>query len=406
MTERRLPWWAVICLILLTVLITFVATFLAIAFQYDNRYYAFFNVNNDTLSARLEMLDSAFRELYVGEIEEESLATVVLKAYVYGTGDPYGEYLTAEEYQEVQKNMQGELCGIGVTVDLTVQDGCEILLIMPDSPAERAGLQAGDLLVAADGVSFAGLTAEEMTEKISGTIGTYVTVTVQRGNDTFDVRLIRENVTTLSVLAHIYNADAMQIGVIRILSFDATTPTQCMEAMERLSAMGVDRYVFDLRDNGGGGLESVTQLLDKLLPEGPIIHITDEETNETITSDAAYFEADGYVVLVNGNTASAAELFSCALRDYGLAQLVGTQTYGKGCMQTYVPLHDGGCLRVTFSYYDPPYSANYDGIGLTPDVIVEPDELTQSTHPLKIADTDDNQLMAAIAQLIKAEEAA
>lgn len=407
MMEKRPSWWAVTCLVLLAVLITFMSTFLVVSDQYRNKYFSLLDRNDHLLNARLEELDNAFRSMYIGEIDDELLATVILKAYVYGTGDPYGEYLTAEEYAAFSQSMQGELYGIGVTVDMTDPAAYEIVLVLPDSPAERAGLKAGDFLIAADGTPFAEHTGEEVTEMIGGQLGTYVTLTVVRDGETFDMQVIREKVTTLSVLSHLNSDGETPIGVIRILTFDATTPEQCKTALNALSAEGVRHYVFDLRSNGGGSLDSVVATLDFLLPEGPIIHITDgEEEKEVISSDAACFEADGYVVLTDENTASAAELFSCALRDYGLAQLVGTKTYGKGCMQTYLPLNDGGCLRVTFRYYDPPYSENYDGVGLTPDLIVEPDETTLNTHPLKIADADDNQLMAAFALLTDAADAA
>ena len=157
--------------------------------------------------------------------------------------------------------------------------------------------------------------------------------------------------------------------------------------------------MFDVRDNPGGELTSILSILDMLLPEGPIIRIVGSDGNETVrNSDASEIDMP-MAVLINGHTASAAELFSCALQDYDKAVLIGTTTYGKGCMQQIVKLADGSALRVTVSMYNPPFSDNYDGIGVTPDILIEADEKLSSSSVYDIADFDDNQLMAAVSQL-------
>ena len=175
-----------------------------------------------------------------------------------------------------------------------------------------------------------------------------------------------------------------------------------MNAVETLTAEGCEKLVIDLRYNPGGELSSIVTTLDYILPEGPIIRIFDANGKEV---DAYYSESGELdvpmAVLVNENTASAAELFTAAVRDYDKAVIVGTTTYGKGCMQSTIPLSDGGAVTVTNHMYNPPFSDNYHGVGIVPDVEVELDESLEDKNFYKITDEEDNQLTAAVEALNK-----
>ena len=200
---------------------------------------------------------------------------------------------------------------------------------------------------------------------------------------------------------HSYEADPT-IGIIKILSFDLGTPAQFKEACETLIEGGATRFVFDVRYNPGGDLTSICSILDYLLPEGPIVHIVDAQGGEeVINSDASELDLP-MCVLVNGNTASAAELFSSALQDYDKAELVGTTTYGKGTMQTIIRLSDNTGLGISYRMYNPPYSENYEGVGVKPDVEIEMDESLANKNIYKITDDEDTQLQKAIEILNKA----
>jgi carboxyl-terminal processing protease len=234
---------------------------------------------------------------------------------------------------------------------------------------------------------------------MQGSADTYAEFTAARGenySERIQMKIKRGYVNEQTVMSHMYNDGTNSIGIIKILQFDTGTPDQFTAAIKDLQSQGADTFIFDVRNNSGGELNSVVAMLDYLLPEGPVIRITDGDGNET-TMDSEEGELDSKMaVLVNHTTASAAELFAAALRDYDKAILVGVQTYGKGSMQTIVRLSDNSAIRVTYKMYSPPFSDNYNGVGLTPDFITElsADAAKQNLYTLK--DTDDNQLQEAI----------
>ena len=190
--------------------------------------------------------------------------------------------------------------------------------------------------------------------------------------------------------------------MVKITGFDRATPDQFFAAVQTLLDGGCTRLVVDVRNNPGGELQAICTVLDYLLPYGPVIRTVDREGNEEVIyrSDAKALDVP-MAVLVNENTASAGELFCSALQDYEKAVIVGTQTYGKGSMQTIRQLSDGSGLSVTYRYYCPPFSDNYDGVGVTPDVVVEPAGAMLEKNIYKITDEEDNQLQAAVAELNK-----
>ena len=201
------------------------------------------------------------------------------------------------------------------------------------------------------------------------------------------------------MLSHVYDLDS-SVGIIKISEFDGNTPTQFVAAVEDLQSKGCEKLVIDLRYNPGGELSSIVTTLDYILPEGPIVRIFDADGNEVKTYYSEATELDmPMAVLVNGSTASAAELFTSAVRDYNKAVIVGTTTYGKGCMQTTIPLSDNSAVSVTYRMYNPPFSDNYHGVGIVPDVEVELDESLTGKNIYKITDEEDNQLAAAVKSL-------
>ena len=288
----------------------------------------------------------------------------------------------------------GEMQGIGVYV-IYQNNVIEIISVMPDSPALEAGLQPGDLVVAVEGVSVEELGYTTAVNKMKGEAGTVANFTILRDGVTRDYSIKRGYVNEQTVMSHVYSEDST-VGIVKIVSFDKKTPEQFKAACEELLSGGCTRLVFDVRYNPGGDLDAITAVLDYLLPEGPIVRIVDAEgKEEVISSDAEELDVP-MAVLVNGSTASAAELFSCALQDYGKADIVGTQTYGKGTMQTIIRLPDNTGLGISYRMYDPPYSDNYEGKGVTPDYEVELDESLADKNIYKITDAEDNQLKRAV----------
>lgn len=359
---------------------------------------------------KLQEVKELYENLYVGELDDEKLIDGIIAGYVAGTGDRYGAYYDAESFTTYMESMNGDMQGIGINVIYNADyEVIEVINVMPDSPALEAGVEPGDLIVYV-GV---GENAESVAElgyyialsKLQGKAGTVAEFTVARGKN-YDERvefsIERGYVTEQTVLYHVNEQDR-SVGVIKITSFDKATPEQFYNALDDLlNKQGCTSLIMDVRNNPGGELSSICYVLDVLLPEGPVIRTLDREGNEEVV-----YESDSYAlnipmaVLVNENTASAGELFCSALQDYKKAVIVGVQTYGKGSMQTIRQLSDGSGVSLTYRYYCPPFSPNYDGVGVTPDVIVEAEGALLEKNIYKVTDEEDNQFQAALAQLKK-----
>jgi carboxyl-terminal processing protease len=299
---------------------------------------------------------------------------------------------------------------------------------MKDSPAQTAGVQVGDLIVFV-GVGETRQSVHDLGYDIAvgqmqGVKGTVASFTVYRPNgNEYEVKefsITRSEFTNWSVSSHRCTIDGYgDVGIVRIMQFDLTTPAQFCEAVDELLAAGCDRIVFDVRNNPGGDRKSIEAVLSYFLKKGDVIIRTkDRDGNE----DASYVKAVSYtneyagcsvsesdigkyrdtvkpVVLCNGNTASAAELFTAAFRDYGLAKVVGTTTYGKGSMQSIMSLARFGCpgaLKLTTEMYYPPLGDSYEGIGIVPDVVKEQGEEAAKINVYEIRDHEDDQLVEAL----------
>lgn len=394
-----------VLLILLAVLLTFQITYVALSASYRQKLSdAYTDVARYN---KLLEVDELFRSLYVGEIDDDALMDGILAGYTAGSGDRYAAYYDAESFQTYLENMNGDMQGIGVNVIYNSDYGAiEIINVMPDSPALEAGVEPGDLIVyvGEEEESVAELGYYGALSKLQGKAGTTAVFTVARGKNYSESKhfsIVRGYVTEQTVLSHVCTLNG-KVGVIKITSFDKATPAQFISAVEALLGGGCEKLILDVRYNPGGELTSICTILDYLLPEGPVIRTIDRNGNEeTIyTSDKKELNVP-LAVLVNGSTASAGELFCSSLQDYKKATIVGTQTYGKGCMQTIRQLSDGSGLSVTYRYYCPPFSDNYDGIGVTPDQIVEAEGALLEKNIYKVTDAEDNQLRAALEILEK-----
>ena len=401
-----------IAAVLLAVLMTFQITYVVLQKNFDDKSKnSVLSDDSDSFiskaSQKLYELDSTFRKYYIGEIDDDLLMDSIMNGYIVGTEDKYAAYYNEEEYVGFMNDLNGQSEGIGVNVIYNADYQCiEIINIMPDSPALEAGLKVGDLIV------YVGEEKEPVSQigyygavaKLRGNSGTEAVFTVARGenySEQLDFKIKRSPITEVNVYSHVYALDG-SIGIIKIMSFDTTTTEQFKEALSELQNKGCEKFILDVRYNPGGELNSIVSLLDYLLPEGPIIRIFDADDNmvEQYSSDAECVDIP-MAVLVNGSTASAAELFTSALKDYNKATIVGTTTYGKGCMQTTLPLSDGSAVSVTYRMYKPPFSESYHDIGIEPDISVELDKSLEGKNIYKITDEEDNQMKAAADELNK-----
>ena len=397
--KRKISVLTLVLSIFFTAVITFQITYISLKSEYRHESRMLEASYSNSLVGKLKLLDEQFRSLYIGDIDDDKLISAVLNGYIYGTGDRYGEYMSPEEYKQFVGDLEGEFQGIGISVVENAESGClEVVSVMPDSPALKAGVLVGDIIVSVGGESVAEMGADVALSRLLGKAGTFAEFSVARGGDITSVipfSIERGYVTEQTVFYHMYDDGTGEIGVIMILSFDGKTADQFAQAVEELQNQGARALIFDVRYNPGGVLDSIVEILDTILPEGPIVRIENSDGSvEVLDSDADEMNFP-MAVLVNGSTASAAELFSSALQDYKKAVLVGTTTYGKGCMQQIVRLADNSAIRVTTNMYDPSFSDNYDGIGVVPDVVIEADDITLNSNRYTIADGDDNQLSVA-----------
>lgn len=349
-------------------------------------------------------------------------------------GDDYLIYYTPEEFEALYADNEGKnSASLGISI-IKSEDGnaLEVVSVNLNSPAYHAGVQEGDLIVEVieDGVrsTVEALGYEETVSRLQGEAGTSANFTVLRDGNRVEFSIIRQEYESPSVLYHV-NTLHPEVGVVKILQFNLTTPPQFKEAMDSLIAAGCEYFVFDVRSNPGGDLNSVSAVLSYMLNEGdtiiriakrgedPKVYRTVTEVNygtgTYATCSVAKNEISKYrsavegkcVVLTDENTASAGELFTATLKDYELVSTAGTVTFGKGIMQqlytlsgVYGDFSKGG-LRVTTEMYYPPLSDYYHGIGLTPDVTVELDESLKNKKVYELTDTEDNQLKTALNML-------
>lgn len=383
--------------------------------------------DDSKLDRILELLST--NALY--QIGDDADFSGLIDWFINETGDKYAHYYSAEEFDAMNADNEGKGVGIGVmVVENSEEKAIEVTSIMPSTPALEAGIQPGDLIVAViengKKTTVAELGFEGALKKLRGDEGTTAEFTVMRGGEEKTFSIVRREYESLSVTYHV-NTVNPKVGVVKLIQFDLTTPGQFAAAMDSLISSGCEYFLFDVRYNGGGDLASITAVLSFMLNKDDVVIWTAgrDETQKYPTkvgvvqypASSAYsacnVSADDIgkyrsavmgksAVLANGSTASAAELFTSALRDYEIAKVVGTVTYGKGSMQSIYDLrqfgYDGG-LKMTTRLYYPPLSDGYNGIGIKPDVEVELDETLKNKNIYKITDSEDNQMNAAIGAL-------
>lgn len=319
----------------------------------------------------LQLLDTYVRDNYFGKIDETELNDGILKGYVAGLDDKYSRYLSADEYIDEQNENAGELIGLGLTLSEDESGYIRIDSIIADSPAIESGIQNGDIIISVDGVDVIETGFNEAVEAMNGSEGTSITLTVRRNGVDTDYTFTRRSIELVTVTGELIDGS---IGYIKIDGFKQNTPDQFINTLQHLTSNGAKALIFDLRDNPGGLVESVEECLDPLLPEGviAIAEYKDGHSETIVYSDSSELDMP-MTVIVNKNTASAAELFAASLRDFEKAELVGEKTYGKGVMQITTEMENGGAVVLTVAEYRTTVSECYDKIGLNPDYTVVDD---------------------------------
>ncbi|MBE6674217.1 MAG: S41 family peptidase [Ruminococcaceae bacterium] len=365
-------------------------------------------MRNIEIYKKLAYIDYYYRTNYAGEINEDDLVYMIANGYIIGAGDEYGGYYTADEFDTIMNDSEGNSVGIGVYVTSDTNGGIiRVSYVMKDGPANKAGLLPGDIITHVEGQSISELGYYVAIDHIKGEPGTPVKITYMRDGESYEISIIREEITVESVIYSKHETEK-DVGIIRIIEFNNSTPAQFKEAVKQaITVDGCKKLVYDLRGNPGGTLTSVIDMLDFLLPSGTVVTVRYADgTKQIYSSDESGEEFEKLygtdikmAVLTNGYTASAAELFTCALKDYKKAIIVGENTFGKGCGQSVIPLPDGTGLSFTTFLYDPPVSENYNGEGIEPDVKQELSEEASKKNIFELAPSEDDQLKAALEAL-------
>lgn len=321
---------------------------------------------------KLSVLKGLIGENYIGDVDEEALEEGIYKGYIQGLEDPYSVYYNEEETKDLYETTEGEYSGIGAVLSQDLESGVITLVqIYEDSPAAKAGLKDNDILTKVGDIEVTGMDLSEVVTYIKGEKGTDVDLTVLRGEDAEEITVTatRDTVEAQTVK---YEMLEGQTGYLSVSEFDSVTYAQYEEALNELTAQGMTGLIVDLRNNPGGNLNTVCEMLDLVLPKGTIVYTEDKDgKRETATSDDEHQINVPMVVLVNGNSASASEIYAGAIQDYGIGKIVGTQTYGKGVVQQIFDLGDGTSVKLTIAEYFTPNGRSIDGEGITPDVEVE-----------------------------------
>lgn len=383
----------------------------------------------DRVSAKMRYIQDIIDRYFLFEEDPEAVEDGIYTGLMYGLGDPYSVYYNEENYASLLEDTSGEYCGIGAMVQQDLTTGImTVVKVFEGSPALEAGMLPGDVLYEVDGENVTGRELDlVVNENIRGEEGTQVTVTVLRGETAEEVELTmeRRQVEVTTVESQMLDE---KTGYIYVMQFEMVTGGQFKEAVDRLEDQGMEQLIVDLRGNPGGVLDAAVEMLAYILPEdrmdGMLIYTADKDGKGdryfcrdgkiVMESDSGYVTAgypmeDGHqldlplAVLVNGSSASAAEVFTGAVMDYDAGIVVGTQTFGKGIVQSLVPLGDGTAVKLTTAHYYTPSGFDLHGEGLTPDVIVDLDEELKTQAVVDL--DEDNQVQAAIEALEDLKEA-
>lgn len=343
-----------------------------------------------------ELVDDIEKQAYGGAPSREELLNGAARGMVETLNDPYAKYYTAAEYEAYLSSINGEYFGLGLLVGQPDDRGALVLEVYEGNPAEKAGIQAGDIITAIDGVPVPGLSLEEIRALMDAQTGQPVALVLLRGDETLSVSVTGDTVNIKRVKGSLFNE---RTGYIKIDMFTGDCAGEFEEALKTLKSRNMKSLVIDLRNNPGGSLDDVVKICELLLARGQTIVSVGEEG----AADNQVFKASGNAVgvplaiLVNQNSASASEIMAGAVQDNDVGVIVGTQTYGKGVVQTTMRVEkSGGWLKLTTAAYFTPNGRNIHGVGITPDIACDLPEDLQGKALSEIDQAEDAQLWAAL----------
>lgn len=351
------------------------------------------DMNLSQVKKKTGEIEELINAYYLDEIDGQKVEDTMYTGMVAGLEDLYSVYYSKEELESMEESISGAYSGIGATLTQDPDTGeLSVVSCFDGTPAQEAGLQPGDVITGWNGKSVEGIELSELVSKIKTDPEEQLTLEIERVGETLEVELTRREVQIPTVE---YEMLDNQIGYIRLVEFDEVTADQFKEALEDLENQNMEKLIIDVRNNPGGVLQVVCDMLDQLLPEGMIVYTEDKNGNrKEYTSDEEHQFTKPLAVLANENSASASEIFAGAIQDYGIGTIVGTTTFGKGIVQRTFYLSDGTGVKLTVAKYYTPKGHDIHKKGITPDVEIELDE--ELKNQSSISHEEDNQLQKAI----------
>lgn len=405
---KRQRAYKIVMLVVLTAFITFMITSLYLYTYFSNNTIYDVSENlfstsgtsdSSDISSYLAKIKSIIDKNYLwkDDIDEETLEESAIAGYVDGLGDQYTEYISKEEMQTFTEDITGTFVGIGIYM-IADEDTDSIIVYypIPESPAEKAGIQAGDIIKSVDGVDYGYADFDTIADHIKGEAGTTVKLIIERDGKNIDFEITRAKIITNPITTKVLENN---IGYLKLPSFDSDTADNFKEKVEDLKKQGCTSLIIDLRNNGGGIVDEATGIADLFLEKGKTIMTTkDNKGNEekTVAEDGVTFDMP-LVILANENSASASEILIGALKDNEKATIIGTKTYGKGVIQTVISLSDGSGLKLTTAEYYTPSGTAIHEIGIEPNTEVNLPDTVTSVYSVK--EDEDTQLKKAIETL-------
>ena len=348
-----------------------------------------------TGTGKLDRLENLIQERYIGEADGEAMEDAAAAAMVKATGDRWSYYIPASQYEAHKEQSENAYVGIGITIQ-QAEDGSGFLIVMvnQNGPAQEAGIQVNDLLIAVEDQDVREMTADQVRELIRGEAGTKVSLTVMRQGEHQTLAVERRRIESAVATGQMLTDG---IGLVKISNFDERCASESIAAVQKLQQEGAKKVIFDVRNNPGGYAEKLVKLLDYLLPEGDLFRsVSYDGTEKVDTSDADCLDMP-MAVLINGSSYSAAEFFAAALQEYQAATIVGEPTVGKGVYQTTISLGDGSAVALSTGKYFTPKGNSLTDVGVIPDVRVDVDEETaEKIYYGALGYADDLQIQAAI----------
>lgn len=398
--EKKFTVYKTTMIVLISIFITFMITTISL--------YTYFTKNpitvsvgsknsNKSIANQLEQYREIIDKYYLGEVDEEKLEEGAIKGYIEGLGDPYTEYISKEDMDDYLDDTMGNYVGIGIyMIKNTDYDRIQVLSTIKGSPAEKVGIQAGDLIISVNGVEYK---ADDMTtasNNIKGEEGTKLTIEILRGTQNIKYEITREKVKVNQVEGKVLSNN---IGYIQFSSFDETTAKDFKAKYEELAKKGIQSLIIDLRNNGGGIVDEALEIADYVaVKDSVLLYEVDKNDKETVRKAKTDPIINmPIIILTNENTASASEILAGALKDLGKAKIVGTKTYGKGVIQQILKLNDGSGLKITIEEYQTPNRNKINKVGIEPDENVELPDSVESIFNVK--ESEDTQLQKAIEML-------